>query len=370
MLCYPSCRKLYEIDYKTHRTRIEPTALKNRPKKPPSSADLTRSYLSGELEEDENERAESFERFGDRSKNFQQGKTEKTQSDRPTADIDAMPTGEVIQVHSLFADVLIDGLLYSCVQRKTLAKISGTQIVVGDRVRVAISPELNDLAKQEGVIERIEPRRTILTRADSFKAVHQHPIVANADQMLIVAALHLPEVKWGLVDRMLVAAQAGGLVPILCLNKIDTAKDAQDMADADAILSHYESLSVSTVKTCATSDTGITTLRDRLTGKVTVLAGHSGVGKSCLIRAVDPTIDLRVGEISRIHSKGMHTTTSARNYRLTTGGHVVDTPGVKLFGLWNLNRESLVQYFPDVEAGTAPPWRKESYERIMASLVS
>jgi len=276
--------------------------------------------------------------------------------------------GEVIQVHSLFSDVLIDGITYKCVQRKTLAKISDTQVVVGDRVRVAIARERNDIAQHEGVIERIDPRRTILTRADSFKAIHVHPIVANAEQMLIVAALHLPEVKWGLIDRMLIAAQAGGLAPLLCLNKIDTAKDVSDMADADAALQHYGSLGAAIIKTCAVTGVGIDDLRDRLRNKVTVLAGHSGVGKSSLIRAVDSAIDLRVGEISRIHSKGMHTTTSARNYRLTIGGHVIDTPGVKLFGLWNVSRESLIEYFPDVENETAPPWRVESYERILNSL--
>ena len=333
--------------------------------------DLTRAYLQGQLgsrdDADEGADVEEFERFGDRS-NFQQGKTQRTQSERPTAEIDALPLGEVVQVHSLFADVLIDGATYKCVQRKTLAKISDTQMVVGDRVRVAIAPELNDVAQREGVVERTEPRQTILTRADSFKAIHVHPIVANAGQMLIVAALHSPEVKWGLIDRMLIAAQAGGLAPLLCLNKIDTATDSQDMSDADAVLRHYESLGAATIKTCAVSDMGIDDLRERLRDNVTVLAGHSGVGKSSLIRAVDPTIDLRVGEISRIHNKGMHTTTSARNYRLTVGGHVIDTPGVKLFGLWNVNRESLIEFFPDVENETAPPWRMESYERILDSL--
>ena len=344
--------------------------MKRHPKKIGHDTDLTRAYLNGDLTEDDAERGEAFERFGDRSKNFQQGKTEKTQHARPTAEIDALPLGEVVQVHSLFADVLIDGQSYSCVQRKTLAKISDTQIVVGDRVRVAIGQERNDVAQHEGVIERIEPRRTVLTRADSFKAIHTHPIVANAEQMLIVVAMHLPEVKWGLVDRMLIAAQSGKLRPILCLNKIDTALDSQDVSDTDAILAHYQSLTVETIKTSIVSDVGIDDLRQRLAGKVTVLAGHSGVGKSSLVRAVDSAIDLRVGEISRIHAKGMHTTTSARNYRLATGGQVVDTPGVKLFGLWNVTRESLIDYFPDVDSDTAPPWRQESYKRILASLTT
>src|SRR5262249_48123610 len=151
-----------------------------------------------------------------------------------------------------------------------------------------IAQERNDAEQFEGVIERIEPRRTVLARADSFKAIDVHPIVANADQMLIVAALHLPEVKWGLIDRMVIAARSGGLDPIVCLNKIDTAASADDLAGADAVLAHYRSLEVRTFQTCAIQMLGIEPLRQTLAGKTTVLAGHSGVGKSSLVNAIEP----------------------------------------------------------------------------------
>jgi ribosome biogenesis GTPase len=348
--------------------------LKGR-KKSSHEENLTNAYLSGAFDED---RVDDNEKFSDRSKHAQHHKTIKTQAARDassTAAVDAMPVGEVIQVHSLYIEVLSDGLVRRCVQRKTLAKVSDTQIIVGDVVRFALSPELNDVAANAGVIERIEPRRTVLVRADSFKAIEVHPIVANADQMLIVAALHLPEVKWGLVDRMVIAARTGGLRPIICLNKIDTAASEQDLADAAAVLAHYESLpepyAVPTLRTSAPTGVGLDALREMLKGKTTVLAGHSGVGKSSLVRVVEPSIDLaalRVGEISRVHSKGMHTTTSARKFPLSFGGHVIDTPGVKLFGLWNTPAENLIDYYPDVEAGTAPAWRAESYERILKSL--
>jgi ribosome biogenesis GTPase len=101
---------------------------------------------------------------------------------------------------------------------------------------------------------------------------------------------------------------------------------------------------------------------------VTVLAGHSGVGKSSLIRAVQPDLDLRIGAISGYNEKGRHTTTSARRYPLKIGGAVIDTPGVKLFGLWNVTRENLSDFFPDVAGGTAPQWRVESFQRIESSL--
>ncbi|HEX8325178.1 MAG TPA: ribosome small subunit-dependent GTPase A [Tepidisphaeraceae bacterium] len=337
-----------------------------RKKKGGNQKDLTSSYLDGDMDED---RVEAQQRFGDKTKHYQRDKTIKTQAGRPDAEIDALPGGEVIQVHSLYSDVLTDdGTQWRCVQRKTLARVSATQMVVGDFVRFSPSPELNDVAKNEGVVERIEPRRTVLTRADSFKQQESHPIVANAERMLIVASLHLPEVKWGLIDRMVIAAESGGLEPVLCLNKVDTAEGDEDLAAAQIVLDHYASMGITSLKTCVPTGLGLDELKDVLSGRVTVLAGHSGVGKSSLIRAIEPTLDLRVGEISAIHSKGMHTTTSARKFPLTFGGHVIDTPGVKLFGLWAITRQRLAEFFPDVEAGTAPDWRTESYERILESL--
>jgi len=339
--------------------------LHNRPKKSDRSRNLTTDFLSGAFDED---RVDSEERFGERSKHHQKNKTIRTQEARGPEELAKFPIGEVQQVHSLFADVLHEGKLYQCTQRKTLAKVSKTQIVVGDLVRFAIAPQLNDVLKNEAVIETIEPRKTLLVRADSFKAVEVHPIVANAGQMLIVASLHLPEVKWGLVDRMVIAARSGGLDPIVCLNKIDTAGSEQDLQSAREILAHYGTLGIRSIETCAIAMKGIEALRDLIKDKVTVLAGHSGVGKSSLIRAVEPSIDLRIAEISRIHDKGMHTTTSARKYALGFGGHVIDTPGVKLFGVWNVDKQSLLALFPDVEADTAPQWREDSYQRILESL--
>lgn len=340
--------------------------LKKRPKKSSLDQDLTRAYQAG-LPEDE-DRIETIERFGNRSRHFQRNKILKTYSTRSEVQIDQLPLGEVWQVHSLFADVMHDGQMYRCTQRRTLARVSDTQLIVGDRVRFEILPTRSENGLPEGVIERIEPRSTVLVRADSFHARQIHPIVANAQQMLIVASLHLPEVKWGLVDRMVIAARSGGLRPVVCLNKIDTATDEHDLQNAQAVLAHYHSLGISTHQTCATGMKGIEELKQTLRDQDTVLAGHSGVGKSSLIRAIEPTLDIRVGSISQFHHKGKHTTTSARKYRLSLGGSVIDTPGVKLFGLWGVTAESLIDFFPDIQNGTAPDWRVESYQRILESI--
>ncbi len=342
------------------------------PKKSGREKDLTGRYFSGHFDEDAHKQGE---RFGGKSKHYQQNKNIRTAELRANeaqnvADIDALPLGEVVQVFSLFSEVQFEGNKFLCVVRKTMAKLRDTQLVVGDRVRFSaiIATEGKDI-QNEGVIERIDPRETVLTRADSFKAVVQHPIVANAKQMLIVVSLALPTVKWGLIDRMIVAARAGGLLPIVCLNKADLKTEfPKEYAFALEALAHYRSTGVQTLETSVTLNIGLDTLNAFLKDNVTVLAGHSGVGKSSLIRAIEPSLDLRVAPVSGYNQKGRHTTTSARRYLLTIGGTVIDTPGVKLFGLWKVTKISLPDYFPDIAAGTAPAWRQESYDRILESL--
>ncbi len=127
-------------------------------------------------------------------------------------------------------------------------------------------------------------------------------------------------------------------------------------------------MGIPVLKTSAVLGVGLDLLKEVLLNKTTVLAGHSGVGKSSLIRSIQPALDIRVAPLSGYTGKGRHTTTSARRYVLDFGGNVIDTPGVKLFGLWGVTRENVTGFFPDIEAGTAPEWRKESYERIVSSL--
>ena len=342
--------------------------------KPQRAKDLTTRYHAGSIDDD---RLDPTERFSGRTESAQKRKMEKTTLMRLAEEefsgaIDALPLGQVVQVYSLFCDVERDGVVHLCVVRKTLAKVSETAIVVGDHVRFRETGGRDEQGRPEAVIEQILPRKTILTRSDSFKAIVQHPIVANADQMLIVASLWEPEVRWGLVDRMIIAAQGGGLAPIVCLNKVDlrNASDAAARAYAAAreALAHYNTLDVRTIETSVPESLGLDGLRELLRDKATVLSGHSGVGKSTLINAIQPALDLRTGAISGYTGKGRHTTTSAKRFPLDFGGQVIDTPGVKLFGLWAISRENLPKYFPDLANDSAPGWRRESYERILESL--
>ena len=362
----------------------------------PRPNDLADRYRAGEFAADrvdQDDDADKRQVFSDRSKHAEANKIAKTTVEREEraallaaaaeeagdAPLEQLPVGEVTQVYSMFSQVeSAAGQVYLCVVRKTLIRTSETHLIVGDVVRVRDIGRLDSAGRTEAVIDAVEPRRTVLTRTDSFKGVNQQPIVANAEQMLIVAAVTEPPVKWGLVDRMIVAARSGGLVPIVCLNKVDLARNlkaAEPVETADdetidplAALDYYLSIGVQTVRTSVETAVGLDELKGLLAGRVTVLAGHSGVGKSSLIMAVEPGLDIRIGAISGYTGKGRHTTTSARRYVLQAGGTVVDTPGVKMFGLWGVTAERLVEFFPDVEAGTAPPWRRQSYDRILGTL--
>jgi len=355
--------------------------MRGKPKKTPRHKDMTSDYLSGSLDED---RIEPQQRFTARNKNQQQEKTLRTALMRAEEQIDAgdienLPVGLVVQVYSLYSEVEHAGSTCLCVVRKTLSKVSDTRLIVGDLVRfrvveegaVATGAGVGDMP--QAVIEQILPRKTVLARSDSFKAIEVHPIVANAEQMLIVASLHQPEVRWGLVDRMMVAAQSGGLRPIVCLNKVDLAESGPPTADTDyafagEALAHYESLGVTTLQTSVEQNRNIDLLRHVLKDRSTVLAGHSGVGKSSLINTVEPGLDIRVGAVSGYTNKGRHTTTFARRYPLAAGGHVIDTPGVKLFGLWGVTAENLKEFFPDLAGPNPPEWRRASFERILQSM--
>ncbi len=337
------------------------------------------------------------QKFGQRSKHYQKNKTLRTAAERMgdarlAAEKKALPVGEIVQVHSLYASVEDrsgdarrgEGPMLLCTSRRTMRKVIAEEmgeVCVGDRVRfrptggtanlhAGESVDGEAIELPEGVIEAVEPRTTILMRADSFDDRKLDPIVANAGQFLIVVSMHNPYPRWGLVDRMLVAAQAGGLRPVVVINKADLRGEADDAAGTHEAVAHYRSLGVACIFTSIETNEGIGDFRDALAGETTVLAGHSGVGKSSLVNAA-LGVNLRVGAVSEAHSKGRHTTTSARRYMLDgpTGGAVVDTPGIKVFGL-TIEADALEGFFPDIAAETAPDWRVESFERIRESLTS
>ncbi len=180
----------------------------------------------------------------------------------------------------------------------------------------------------DGLIERVEPRRGVLTRASRRR---EHVLVANVDQLAIVISLVLPDLKPHLIDRYLAAAQMGGLAPVLLLNKADLA----DPVELQPLVGFYSQLGIPTILTSAATGLGVNRLRQLLHGKATVFSGQSGVGKSSLLNSVQPGLALKVKSVSEVNEKGRHTTTYSQLIRLDAGGWVVDTPGVRTLALWD-----------------------------------
>ena len=219
-------------------------------------------------------------------------------------------------------------------------------VVVGDRVRV-----VGDVSGTEGSLARIvevEERRTVLRRTADDDDPVERVIVANADQLVVVAALADPEPRPRLIDRALVAAFDAGLEPLLCLTK-------PDLADPETLLSIYRPLGVPYVVTRRGEE--LADIRERLDGRISVLVGHSGVGKSTLVNGLVPGTDRAIGHVNAVTGRGRHTSTSALMLRLPAvedlrGGWIVDTPGIRSFGLAHVDSTDLIGAFPDLEALT------------------
>jgi ribosome biogenesis GTPase len=196
-----------------------------------------------------------------------------------------------------------------------------------------------------GMVEAVQPRRSALARPDPFYSHLRQVIVANVDQLLIVASWREPAFWPELTDRYLISAVRNHLAPIICVNKIDLASDPQEPA---AGLQPWLAVGYRVLFTSATTDAGIGELRATLSGRTTALAGLSGVGKSSLLAAVQPGLNLRVGDVSDRRHEGRHTTTQVTLHPLAAGGFVVDTPGIREFGLAGLSRRDLAGFYPEI----------------------
>jgi ribosome biogenesis GTPase / thiamine phosphate phosphatase len=212
-------------------------------------------------------------------------------------------------------------------------------VVVGDRVKV-----VGDTTGDEGTLARIvevEPQRTVLRRTADDTDPVERVIVANADQLVVVAALADPEPQPRLIDRALVAAYDAGLEPLLCLTK-------PDLADPETLLSIYRPLGVPYVVTEKGRE--LSDIRERLAGRTSVLIGSSGVGKSTLVNGLVPGTDRAIGHVNVVTGRGRHTSTSAVMLRLPDdSGWIIDTPGIRSFGLAHVEPEHLIRAFPDLE---------------------
>ncbi len=252
-------------------------------------------------------------------------------------------------------------------------------VVVGDQV--LFSPDRRR-------IENVLPRRTTLSRADPHNPRLERVIAANVEVVVNVVSLKSPPLRPGLIDRYLIAIGKSGAEPLICVNKIDLLAGSEDLDP----LRPYQDIGIQVILCSAATGVGLESLSEALAGKSCVFAGHSGVGKSSLLNALDPQLEITTGSVSGANEKGRHTTTSSALYHLPNGAIVIDTPGIREFGLWDVTPDDLRRYYKEFDAyqcafsdcththepdcsvkqalasGAISSARYESYARILASL--
>jgi ribosome biogenesis GTPase len=293
--------------------------------------------------------------------------------------------GLIVRSQSGFFTVQTESGVRTCSLRGRLkqGKHVGDLAAVGDRVQVTSQPD------GTGTIESIEPRTRSLVRLDPRpQGVYQQVLLANPDQAVFVFACANPSPHLRMLDRFLVIAEKQEIPAFIVANKVDLAGQEQ----AQALFGIYPALGYPVLYTSATTGAGVEELRKRLAGRVSALAGPSGVGKSSLLNAVQPGLGLAVSGISAAFHKGRHTTTARELFALDGGGYVADTPGLRSLALWDTEPEELDGYFREiaplvaqcqfndcnhktepgcavraaVEAGTVSPERYDSYLRLRA----
>ena len=226
---------------------------------------------------------------------------------------------------------------------------STNPVAVGDHIRFeSATDSISDISlKNPAQISEVLDRKNYLIRKSTNLSRQSHVIAANVDMAFAVVSLYFPEIKLPFLDRMLVTCEVYGIPVTIVLNKVDLYREEAPQAVADFI-DIYTNAGYRVV--CASSRTGegVDELRSLTCGNVCLFSGESGVGKSSLIKALDPSLDPKIGRISDVHLQGKHTTSLYEMYRLRTGGWVIDTPGLRGFGLVNLEKEEISRYFPEM----------------------
>lgn len=257
--------------------------------------------------------------------------------------------GVVIKSTGSWYSVLSDtGLVIEC-RIKGVFRIKGIKttnpIAVGDRVEFEMENG------EKGMIHKIEERKNYIIRKSINLSKQSHILAANVDQAFVIVTLAFPRTSAGFIDRFLLTAEAYHIPSSIIFNKIDLFEDDKAlMNELNDFIAIYERIGYKCYKVSATENIDIEILRDLTKDKITLVSGHSGVGKSTLVNAMDNKLDLRIGEISDVHFKGKHTTTFAEMHPLTYGGFIIDTPGIKELGLVDMQKEEITDYFPEMRA--------------------
>jgi ribosome biogenesis GTPase len=278
-----------------------------------------------------------------------------------------MKSGEATVVKNAGSHYLLSELpaweLFSAVLRgKVRLKASEitNPVAVGDKVRYEwagdtlgpAGPGMTETPGQTAVITEILPRRNYVIRRSTNLSRQAHIIAANVDRAYIVVSLFFPEIKLPFLDRILVTCELYGIPATIVLSKTDMYREmaADEIAHFRSI---YEGAGYPVIETSVKTGEGIAEIREACQGRVNLFSGESGVGKSSLIKALDPSLDPKIGAISAAHLQGKHTTSLYEMYPLASGGYVIDSPGIRGFGLVDVEKEEIAKYFPEMLRASA-----------------
>lgn len=226
-------------------------------------------------------------------------------------------------------------------------RISGIRstnpVAVGDTVDYELDKSTDEI---RGVITNIHDRENYIVRKSVNLSKQIHIIAANVDQVFLIVTINNPPTTTSFIDRFLVTAEAYDITAVLVFNKIDTFDEA--MLDEQLYLQHvYSQIGYECIRVSAKVGKGIDALKEKMIGKTSMFSGHSGVGKSTLVNAIEPTLDLKTKEISLQHQQGQHTTTFAEMFDLQFDARIIDTPGIRGFGIIDMEKEEIGDYFPE-----------------------
>lgn len=226
---------------------------------------------------------------------------------------------------------------------------STNPIAVGDQVEFDLENDNDSSNDKKGVIHKIEPRKNYIIRKSINLSRQTHILAANIDRAYLVVTIASPRTSLGFMDRFLVTAEAYHIPVTILFNKMDICSE-EDKLEVENRISLYTKLGYECCKISSFDENNLSELREKMKGKINLVSGHSGVGKSTFINGLDKSLSIKTSQISDAHSKGTHTTTFAEMHELKSGGFIIDTPGIKEIGIVDIEKEELWSFFPELRA--------------------